>query len=123
MENTEKQDKQTDSYWEDVGAKFTSFGESLGEALKATVDDSKTQEALEQIKTGLHQAADEIDEAIHTAKEDPKVKQFTEEANQVLNKFGEVGEETVQKARPHVIKALRSLTDALNRLITDIEEE
>lgn len=123
MDNTENKKEKTGSYWEEVGAQFTAFGESLGEALRATIEDPKAHEALEQIKTGLHQAADEIDEAIHTAKEDPKVKQFTEEANQVLNKFGEVGEETVQKARPHVVKALKSFTDALNRLIEDMEEE
>lgn len=123
MDNETRQDSGADTYWEEVGAKFTAFGASLGEALQATVNDPKAQEVLEQIRNGLHQAANEIDDAIHIAKEDPHVQQFADDANQVFTNLGQVGEETVKKARPHVIKALRSFTDALNSLISDIEEE
>ena len=121
MDNYQKNEKET-SYWENVGSKFAALGESLREAFEATLDDPRTQDALEQIKHGLNQAADEIDDAIASAKEDPHVKQFTEDANQVFNDLGEVGEETIAKAKPHVVKALKSFSDALNNLINDIDK-
>lgn len=120
--NYQKNEKDRRS-WEEVGTKFTAFGESLGEALSSTWNDPKTQEVLEQIKTGLQQAADEIEDAIQTAKEDPGVKQFSEDATQAFNDLGEKGEEVVQNVRPHVMKALKSFSEALNQLIGDMEKD
>jgi hypothetical protein len=110
------------SEWEEVGARFAAFGASLGEASNATINAAKTQEILEQIQQGLNTAADEIDDAIRTAKADPKMQQFTEEASQTLNHLGEVGEETVQKAKPHVLNALRSFADTIRGLVDDLEK-
>lgn len=120
--NYQKSEKEKKS-WEEVGAKFTALGETLTEAVEDAWNDPRTQDVLEQIKNGLHQAADEIEGAIDAAKEDPGVQQFTEDANQAFHDLGEKGEEVVQNVRPHVVKALKSFTDALNNLISDIEKE
>ncbi|MEE4195657.1 MAG: hypothetical protein V2J07_10710 [Anaerolineae bacterium] len=123
MEGNNDKSGKSQKSWEEVGDKFTAFGESLGEALSSTWNDPKTQEVLEQLKNGLHQAADEIEDAIQNAKEDPGVKQFREEAAQAFNDLGEKGEEVVQNVRPHVMKALKSFSEALNQLIGEMEKD
>lgn len=122
MDNDQKQEK-SQSYWEEVGAKFADLGETLGKAMQSSIDDPRTQEVLLKIKDGLNQAADEIEDAIRTAKDDPKVQQFTDEATEAFNNLGEIGEETVEQVKPHVIKALKSFTDAVSSLFDDSEKE
>ena len=120
--NDQKKEKETKT-WEEIGAKFTALGESLTEAVEDAWNDPKVQDVLENIRSGLQQAADEIEVAIENAKEDPGVKKFSEDATQAFNDLGEKGEEVVQNVRPHVVSALKSFTDALNSLISDIEKE
>lgn len=123
MEGNDQKKEKENNTWEEIGAKFTALGESLTEAVEDAWNDPKTQDVLENIRSGLQQAADEIEVAIENAKEDPGVKKFSEDATQAFNDLGEKGEEVVQNVRPHVVSALKSFTDALNSLISDIEKE
>lgn len=115
---TENQNNQPDQNpWDDVANQFKSFGESLSEAVHNSWSDPKTQEVIQQIKTGLNEAADEIDEAIENIKQDPKVQSFVDDAKETFEQLEETGKDTVEQARPHILKAMESLSDALNKAI------
>ena len=109
--------------WKEVGQKFNALGDALGEAFRATMDDPKTQQAFEKVKDGLSKAVEEVEEAAHSAKENPKVQKFAEEASAVFADFEGVGEETIEKTRPYLVKALKSLQTALANLIEEIDNE
>jgi hypothetical protein len=120
-------EKTNDEYksgnWKEVGEKFNALGNALGEAFRATMDDPKTQEAFEKVREGLSRAVAEVEEAAHSAKENPKVHKFAEDAGAVFADFEGVGEETIEKTRPYLVRALKSLQTALGNLIEEIDSE
>lgn len=119
----EKLDEEnTNANWKEVGEKFNVLGNALGEAFRATMDDPKTQEAFDKVKEGLEKAVEEMEEAARSARENPKVQKFAEEAGAVFADFEGVGVETMEKTKPHLIKALKSLQTALANLIEEIED-
>jgi len=116
---TENQNNQQDQSnpWDDVASQFKAFGESLSEAVNNSWNDPKTQEVIQQIKTGLNEAVDEIDEAIGSIKQDPKMQSFVDDAKDTFDQLEETGKDAVEQARPHILKAMESLSDALNKSI------
>jgi hypothetical protein len=109
--------------WKEVGEKFNALGNALSEAFHATMDDPKTQEAFEKVRKGLSQAVEEVEEAARSARENPKVQQFADDAGAVFADFEGVGEETIEKTRPYLVRALKSLQTALGNLIEEIDSE
>ena len=120
---TENQIDQQDQSnpWDDVSNQFKAFGESLTNAVNNSWNDPKTQEIIQQIKTGLNEAADEIDEAYVTIKQDPKVQNFVEDAKETFDQLEETGKDAVEQARPHILKAMESLSEALNTAIDNFK--
>ena len=120
---TEKQNNQHDQNnpWDDVASQFKAFGESLSEAVHNSWNDPKTQEVIQQIKTGLNEAADEIDEAIGNIKQDPKVQTFVDDAKETFNQLEETGKDAIEQARPHILKAMENLSGALNKAIDNFK--
>jgi CHASE3 domain sensor protein len=109
--------------WREVGEKFNALGNALSEAFRATMDDPKTQEAFDKVREGLSQAVEEVEDAARYARENPKVQKFAEDAGAVFADFEGVGEETIEKTRPYLVKALKSLQTALSNLIEEIDSE
>jgi hypothetical protein len=109
--------------WDDVLEQFKAFGESLGRAIEGSWNDPRTQDVVSQIKDGLRQAADEIDGAIDRARHDPGLNDFVEDARDAFRDLEETGKEAVEKARPHVVKAMRSLNEALNNAIRGMDSK
>ena len=109
--------------WKEVGEKFNALGNALSEAFRATIDDPKTQEAFDKVREGLSQAVEEVEDAARFARENPKVQKFAEDAGAVFADFEGVGEETIEKTRPYLVKALKSLQTALSNLIEEIDSE
>ena len=107
--------------WDDVSNQFKAFGESLSNALNNSWKDPKTREVIQQIKTGLNEAADDIDKAIETIKQDPKVQGFVDDAKETFDQLEETGRDAVEQARPHILKAMENLSDALNKSIDDFK--
>jgi len=119
-ENQNNQHDQSDP-WDDVANQFKAFGESLSEAVNNSWNDPKTQEVIQQIKTGLNEAADEIDKAIENIKQDPKVRSFVDDAKETFDQLEETGKDAVEQARPHILKAMESLSSALNKAIDEFK--
>jgi CHASE3 domain sensor protein len=109
--------------WREVGEKFNALGNALSEAFRATMDDPKTQEAFDKVREGLSQAVEEVEDAARYARENPKVQKFAEDAGAVFADFEGVGEETIEKTRPYLVRALKSLQTALGNLIEEIDSE
>jgi CHASE3 domain sensor protein len=109
--------------WREVGEKFNALGNALSEAFRATMDDPKTQEAFDKVREGLSQAVEEVEDAARYARENPKVQKFAEDAGAVFADFEGVGEETIEKTRPYLVRALKSLQTALSNLIEEIDSE
>jgi uncharacterized protein YjgD (DUF1641 family) len=108
--------------WETVAEQFQAFGKSLSEAVQTSWNDPKTKNVIEQIKNGLDDAAREIDQAIETTRQDPKVQNFVDEAKETFEQLGETGKEALDQAKPHVLKAMESLSSALNKAINDYKD-
>lgn len=108
--------------WDDVANQFKAFGESLGDAINNSWNDPKTQKVIQQIKTGLTDAADEIDEAIGNIKQDPKMQSLVNDAKETFDHLEDTGKDAVEQARPHILKAMESLSDALDNAIDSFKK-
>ena len=107
--------------WDKVSETFQAFGKSLNEAVESGWNDPKTQDVIEEIKKGLNGAVQEIDTAIESVREDPKVKDFVDEAKGTFEQFEEAGKEAFEDAKPHIRKAMESMSGALNKAISDLK--
>lgn len=122
QEETNNTEKTTKDMWADLGEQFRQLGNSLGEAIRTTWNDPRSQETLSEIKAGLSGVVDEIDQAIDSAANSEEGKRIQEEARKTFNQLEETGRETVEKAKPHVLSAMLTVSEELGKVIDKLDE-
>lgn len=111
------------SEWEDVGQQFQKLGESLAQAFRTAWESEQNQERLKELRTGVESMVQEVDRAIRETADSPQGQRVRAEAERTLESVQKAGEKTAQDVKPHLVKALNSLTDALQQWIDRMESE
>lgn len=107
--------------WDDVLKDFQSLGQSITEAVQDALHEEKYKESLKELRHGLentaNQVAKSIDEAIQSSQ--------TEEAKASVKKAAEdvkgVGDRVYSDTKPHLINALQSLNQGIQKLIDRLQ--
>lgn len=107
--------------WHEVGRQFQALGESLAAALRASWRDPEHRERVETMQDGLEAKVKDLDAAIQDALRSPQAQQAKADAKKAAESLREAGEQTVLEIRPHLVSALKQLSNEINRMIGSME--
>ncbi len=108
--------------WRNVGEQMKTLGQSLSAALRLAWEDEAFQQHKEAIQQGFENLAKEVSRAIEDGIQSSEVKQARQHAEKVMEDVRSAGEQTIQEARPHLVSALRRLTNELEAIIETLEQ-
>lgn len=108
--------------WEDVGRQFQLLGESLATAFRTAWDSEENQQRMNEFRSGVESMVQEVDRAIKEKADSPQGQRVRAEAERAVESVQKAGEKTAQEAKPHLVTALHSLNDALQKWIERMEE-
>jgi hypothetical protein len=107
----------TNEAWQEVGRQFQALGESLATAIQAAWQNEEVRRQAQGMKTGLEAMVNDVGQAIKETASSPKAQSVKAEAVKTAESFRTAGEETVQEVRPHLVAALQTLNEELQKLI------
>ncbi len=108
--------------WQEVGKQFQQLGQSLAEALRATWYDEENRRKLQAMQTGLEAMVVQVGTAVKETAVTPAAQKTREGATKAVQGARVAGAQALQEARPHVLSALQSLNEELQRLISRMEQ-
>lgn len=103
--------------WQEVGRQFQALGESLAAVFQAAWKNEEVRQQAEEMKTGLESLVKEVGQAIHTSANSSEAQRMKTEAAKAAESFRAAGEETVQEVRPHLVSALQTINEELQKVI------
>jgi len=119
-ERTDAQDSQgtdaaqdTADAWKDVEERFTALSESLVSAVRAAWNDEENQRAINDMESGLRTIAGDVASAVDEAAKSPEGQRLRAEAEKTARAVHDTSEQMINDARPHVAKALGSISEGL----------
>lgn len=107
----------TNEAWQEVGRQFQALGESLAAAIQAAWQNEEVRRQAQEMKSGLEAMVNDVGQAIKETASSPKAQSVKTEAVKAAESVRTAGEETVQEVRPHLVSALQTLNDELQKLI------
>lgn len=108
--------------WHHVGDQMKSLGQSLAAALRLAWEDKAFQQHKESIQQGFENLVKEVSHAIEDGIQSSEVKHARQHAEKVMEGVRSAGEQTIHEARPHLVSALRRLTNELEAVIEKLEQ-
>jgi len=109
--------------WRELGKQFEELGRTLATSIRNTLDTDENKRRLEALREGAEQMASQIGAAIEDAAESPEGKRVREEMERTAASARVAGQQAYEDARPHVIAALRQISEELQKLSKHIEDE
>jgi ElaB/YqjD/DUF883 family membrane-anchored ribosome-binding protein len=109
--------------WEEVGKQFQQLGESLAAVFQNTWNDEKNRKWMQEMKSGLQSAVENVRVAIHEASASSEGQELRGEVKRTAEKLRDAGEQTAQELRPHVLSALRKVSEELQKFADHMEKE
>jgi hypothetical protein len=103
----------TGDAWKDVEERFAALSESLVSAAKAAWNDEENQRAIREMESGLRTLASDVASAVDEAAKSPEGQKLRAEAEKTARAVHDASEQMVDDARPHVAKALGSISEGL----------
>ena len=122
-ENPNTTPNPSENGWQDVGKQFEALGESLAQAVRSAWQNEESQRTLNDMRTGLESMARDVGKAIEDSANSPEGQRFREKAEHTVDNLKVAGAQTVQDARPHLLKALEQLNLEVQKLIQHIEKK
>lgn len=119
----EMEPRTTEEAWRDVGRQFEALGKSLADAFRTVWEGKETQEHVHGMQEGLESLVQQVDEAIKEAARSPEAEKVRGEADKAAESLRQAGEKTWEDARPHVVSALSSVNEELQRMIDRLQQE
>lgn len=107
--------------WKEVGRQFESLGQALGEAFRAAWGTVENRPGAQDLRSGFESLVRQVSAAIDESAATPQAQQLKEEAKKTAEKVSRVGEQTVQEARPHVVNALRTVSEELQKVASKMD--
>src|SRR5512133_1597353 len=87
--------------WDDIGRQFQTLGESLAKAFRATIENEKNQQRIQEMRSGLESIVRNVDQAIQDTAASPEGQQIRSEASRAAESLRIATEKAAQEARPH----------------------
>jgi len=109
--------------WDDVGRQFQELGQSLAQAFRSAWENEQNQQRLNELRTGFELMVTEVDQAIKDTVESTQGQKVRAEAEKAIQSAQKAGEKTAQEVKPHLVTAIRSLNDALQKWAERMESE
>lgn len=103
--------------WQEVGRQFQALGQSLAATIQAAWQNEEVRRQAQEMKTGLEAMVNDVGQAIKETASSPKAQSVKNEAVKAAESVRSAGEETVQEVRPHLVSALQTLNEELQKLI------
>ena len=116
------EEKTTEEAWRKVGEQFQTLGESLAEAFRTAWESEKNRQRAQEMRGGVEAMIDRISAVINDFGDSPGAHQVREEAEKAAESARVAGEQTWQKAQPHLLSALNRLNGELQKLIGHLQE-
>jgi hypothetical protein len=107
--------------WQEVGRQFQLLGETLAEAVRASVNDPQHRQRLNEMQGGLENMVKEVDKAITDAAASPHAQQARSEATKAAESLRSATEQTIQDVRPRLLDALKQVNEELRRFVSRME--
>jgi hypothetical protein len=108
--------------WKEVGGQFKTLGETLAAAFKATWENPQVRDQAKDVKDGLESMVNQVGAAIKEAVASPEAQKIKGEASKAAVQVRDAGEQAVQSARPHMISALKRVSQELGKLVESLEK-
>jgi uncharacterized protein with von Willebrand factor type A (vWA) domain len=116
-------DEQTaEDTWREVGDQFKALGESLATAFRTAWESEENRRHLESMKEGLEAMVDQVGQAVKETSASPEAHRVRTEVERAAESARAAGEKALQDARPHLISALGTINDELQKLIRRMEQ-
>jgi len=109
--------------WSEVGKQFEALGKSLAAALRAAWESEETRRRARNLQTSLETMVNEIGAALQEAANSPEGQQARQEVQKTAQSLHAVGRQTWQETQPHLVSALRRVSDGLQKVISQMEHE
>ncbi|MHB0877074.1 MAG: hypothetical protein ACYC5O_13640 [Anaerolineae bacterium] len=109
--------------WRELGQQFEELGRTLANAIRNTLETDENKRRLEALREGAEKMAAEIGDAIEGAVESPEGQKVREEVERTAESARVAGQQAYEEARPHVISALREISEQLQKLSKHMEDE
>lgn len=122
-ESNPQSDPKESGEWDDVGRQFQQLGESLANAFRAAWENEQNQQRMNEFRSGVESMVKEVDRAIRETADSPQGQRVRAEAERAVQSVQKAGEKTAQEVKPHLVTALHSLNDALQKWIERMESE
>lgn len=103
--------------WQEVGLQFKALGESLAAAFQAAWQNEEARRQAQEMKSGLEAMVKDVGQAIKETANSPVGQSAKAEAAKAAESLRAAGEGTVQEVRPHLLAALQTLNQELQKLI------
>lgn len=114
---------QADDAWSEVGRQFQSLGQSLAAAFKTALDSEENRQYVQNLQSGLSQAADELAKATRQAVDSEEAQKLQSEVGKAAQSAAEAGKQAAADVQPHIINAFQRIKTELDRAITHMEQK
>jgi hypothetical protein len=102
---------------------LTSLGQSFVEVVRVAWNSEQRRRLEQDLKTGLNSVAANLEDGFKKVSEDPRSKEFVEQAEDVAESVGEKvrKSEVAQEIGAGLLKGLRALGAQLDKLTTELQ--
>jgi hypothetical protein len=108
--------------WREVGQQFRALGESLAAAVRAAFEREETQQHLQELQNGLKAMVNEVDQAVREVSASPEGQRVRAEVERAAQTARSTGEQIMREAQPHLVSALRQVSEEIQKMINHLEE-
>jgi hypothetical protein len=108
--------------WSDVVGRLGDLRDAVSAWAKQAADTPENRKHLDDVRSGLDEAARHANEAFSAAASSDFGRQVADGATQVGAKIGSAAQEMSQAAAPHVASAFAGIADAFDRAAEKVEE-
>ncbi len=122
-EQTNKQPGQSAEAWREVGKQFEVLGQTLADAVRTSWYSEDNRKRLQEMQGGLESMAKQVTSAIKETAANPNAETAKTQVKKTAESVRSAGEQTVQELRPHLVNALHTLNEELDKLVKRMEAD
>lgn len=107
--------------WDDVLKDFQSLGQSITTVVQDALHDEKYKETLKELRHGLENTANQVAKSIDEAVKSSQTEEVKAGVKKATEDVKEVGDKVYSDTKPHLINALQSLNQGIQKLIDRLQ--
>ncbi len=108
--------------WDDVLKDFQSLGQSITKAVQDALHEEKYKESLKEIRYDLESTANQVAKSIDEAVKASQTEEVKAGVKKAAEDVKEAGDKVYSDTKPHLINALQSLDQGIQKLIDRLQE-